>query len=312
MGMGGRDYYSKLHRFGMNGQIKDDEIVLGQFYSAEYWEYNNRLARRWNTDPDIRAWESSYSCFLSNPIYYTDPTGEAPPEKNSKVEKFKNWISGNSYKNEANQFAVENSIDESLISYNKKGHTVDITQVRSEKIGVNENGESIYELQESVISFRQNGSVTQSTYTSTCSLPLYDILYQPEKEYDTGPDVGLSPLFTVKNLRDLGKISKLAQLGRTSLKMTLPSWKKVTIDMEEILSGHTIGGSRVSKLKDLFPESFTATQVENTVRSAYKNVHSKLYTQGERILLQGTADNGIKVEMWLNKSTKTIETAYPK
>lgn len=47
------------------------------------------------------------------------------------------------------------------------------------------------------------------------------------------------------------------------------------------------------------------------VKNAYKNVHSKLQTQGDRMLLRGTASNGLEIEMWINKATKTIETAYP-
>jgi len=33
--------------------------------------------------------------------------------------------------------------------------------------------------------------------------------------------------------------------------------------------------------------------------------------QGERVLLEGTAKTGITVQMWLNKATNVIETAYP-
>ena len=77
------------------------------------------------------------------------------------------------------------------------------------------------------------------------------------------------------------------------------------VDIEHIASGHMIGGERVSSLKTLFSENLSKSQVQKLVINAYKN--SKLIkTQGERVLLQG---NGI--EMWVNKSTKTIETAYP-
>jgi hypothetical protein len=29
------------------------------------------------------------------------------------------------------------------------------------------------------------------------------------------------------------------------------------------------------------------------------------------VLLRGISDGGLKIEMWINKATKTIETAYP-
>ena len=71
------------------------------------------------------------------------------------------------------------------------------------------------------------------------------------------------------------------------------------------------GGKRVSALKDLFPEGMTKAQVEKVVRSAYKNVSEKVSSQGDRVLVRGTADSGLRIEMWVNKATKTIETAYP-
>jgi RHS repeat-associated protein len=120
---------------------------------------------------------------------------------------------------------------------------------------------------------------------------------------------GLIPLVSeVRSARNLGKISRV---GNNSLKMTLPAWKKVAIDIEHIASGHMKGGSRVSSNKTLFPDYMSTPQVEATVRSAYQNVLKRVSTQGERMLLQGTAANGIKVEMWLNNTTRTIETAYP-
>jgi ribosomal protein S2 len=53
----------------------------------------------------------------------------------------------------------------------------------------------------------------------------------------------------------------------------------------------------------------TPQKIENVVRNAYK-VCKKLQTQGERVLVVGTAD-GLTIEMWINTTTKTIETAYP-
>lgn len=98
---------------------------------------------------------------------------------------------------------------------------------------------------------------------------------------------------------------KHGNISSLSKSINLPSWKKIVIDMEHIASGHMVGGERVSSLKTLFSENLNKSQVEKLVISAYKS--SKLIkTQGERVLLQG---NGI--EMWLNKTTKTIETAYP-
>jgi RHS repeat-associated protein len=65
----------KWYRFGFNGQEKDNEIGQG-IYTAQYWEYDSRIGRRWNLDPKSLAFESSYSTNHNNPIIYSDPKGD--------------------------------------------------------------------------------------------------------------------------------------------------------------------------------------------------------------------------------------------
>ena len=63
-------------RYGFNGQEKDDEIYgAGNTMTAEFWEYDTRLGRRFNIDPVVKPWESSYAVFSDNPIYFSDPSG---------------------------------------------------------------------------------------------------------------------------------------------------------------------------------------------------------------------------------------------
>lgn len=60
----------------MNGQENDDEIAgTGNITTALFWEYDTRLGRRWNVDPEPYAFMSDYSCFADNPILLTDPLG---------------------------------------------------------------------------------------------------------------------------------------------------------------------------------------------------------------------------------------------
>ena len=64
------------YRFSLNGQEKDDEIYgKGNTTSAEFWEYDARLGRRFNTDPVFKAYESPYACFGNNPIWIVDLNG---------------------------------------------------------------------------------------------------------------------------------------------------------------------------------------------------------------------------------------------
>lgn len=66
-----------LLRFAFNGQEKVDEISgLGNHNTALFWEYDTRLGRRWNVDPVVKPFESSYATFSDNPIFNIDPNGD--------------------------------------------------------------------------------------------------------------------------------------------------------------------------------------------------------------------------------------------
>ena len=76
MPMPNRSYSPTEYKYGHNGQLKDDDIYgNGNAYTAQFWEYDPRLIRRWNRDPITKPWESPYGCFNENPIYFKDPSG---------------------------------------------------------------------------------------------------------------------------------------------------------------------------------------------------------------------------------------------
>jgi hypothetical protein len=63
--------------FGFNSQERDDEVSgTGNSYTAEFWQYDPRLGRRFNIDPKPNESISSYACFANNPIWYCDPDGD--------------------------------------------------------------------------------------------------------------------------------------------------------------------------------------------------------------------------------------------
>jgi hypothetical protein len=75
--LAGRSWQNIEYRFGgAGGQEKDNEIFIGA-YTAEFWEYDSRLGRRWNVDPETAhfPWQTSYSGFDNNPILLIDPNG---------------------------------------------------------------------------------------------------------------------------------------------------------------------------------------------------------------------------------------------
>ncbi len=76
MQMPGRTLTAANYRYGFNGQEKDNEISgEGNAYTAEFWEYDSRIGRRWNVDPVVKPWESPYVAFNNNPNIMIDPDG---------------------------------------------------------------------------------------------------------------------------------------------------------------------------------------------------------------------------------------------
>ena len=80
---------AETYRFGFNGQELDNEVtgVIGSHYTAEFWEYDSRLGRRWNLDPKPQISISDYACFGNNPIVNIDKLGDEWDESNDSKGK---------------------------------------------------------------------------------------------------------------------------------------------------------------------------------------------------------------------------------
>src|SRR5690625_4753177 len=73
------DEVGDRYRFGFNGQEKVNEMSgMGNHNTAEFWEYDTRLGRRWNVDPKsgLMPNESPYAVNHGNPIVYKDTKGD--------------------------------------------------------------------------------------------------------------------------------------------------------------------------------------------------------------------------------------------
>jgi rhs family protein (fragment) len=84
--------------------------------------------------------------------------------------------------------------------------------------------------------------------------------------------------------------------------------------MPHIMDRHTKCGdvAKQSGKKDLFPENMTERQIKKAILEAYSKA-KRIRTQSgdsNKVLVRGQAD-GMTIEMWVNKATKLIETAYP-
>jgi hypothetical protein len=86
---GSRSFNAPNYRYGMNGQMKTDEISgSGNHYTAKFWEYDPRLMFRWNLDPKPTVGLSDYACFGNNPILNVDPNGDFKYKFGARIYQF--------------------------------------------------------------------------------------------------------------------------------------------------------------------------------------------------------------------------------
>ena len=90
--------------------------------------------------------------------------------------------------------------------------------------------------------------------------------------------------------------------------ISLPAWRKVTLDIAHIAE-RLIAGGPLTEGRTVFPSTMNARSVARTIREAYE-AGAKVRVQGDRVVLHGDAA-GLTIEMWFNRLTNTIETAYP-
>lgn len=99
---------------------------------------------------------------------------------------------------------------------------------------------------------------------------------------------------------------------------SLPSWKKVKVNMPHIMSGHSSDGNRGPN-KDKFPPGMKEVAILKAIEEAYKHAEKidKIQYSWQngveqvKQLFQGPWENRV-IQFWYNFTTKTIETAWPK
>jgi hypothetical protein len=132
----------------MNGQGKDDEIAEG-IYTAQYWEYDSRLCRRWNLDPKPVVGISEYACFANNPILFTDVLGDTSALFKSDGTFWKFQVDGSTewrgvyYQNSTTTSSVDangNSIDITTytnpLTFQFNDPSVDVQAIKNKKINM--------------------------------------------------------------------------------------------------------------------------------------------------------------------------------
>jgi hypothetical protein len=99
-----------------------------------------------------------------------------------------------------------------------------------------------------------------------------------------------------------------AAVFRALKSISLPGWSKVTVDMAHIAERHMVGGALTAG-RDVFV-GMGKRGVLAAIRQAYGSA-GVVSVQSERLLLSGVTKTGMTVEMWFNRATNMIETAYP-
>ncbi len=81
------------YRYAFQGQEKVDEVSgKGSSYTAEFWQYDSRLGRRWNLDPKPNPAISPYATYANNPILYQDLLGDTIRVAGNKVQRIKTLL----------------------------------------------------------------------------------------------------------------------------------------------------------------------------------------------------------------------------
>ena len=92
----------------------------------------------------------------------------------------------------------------------------------------------------------------------------------------------------------------------------LPARKKMTLDIDHIVSGHMPNGPRNPDGKKTVFWGMTTQQVIRAIYEAYSN-STKLQTQGTNIRIMGYSNSfNLFIEMWIDITEFIIKTAYPK
>lgn len=125
MMMPGRKYQAGSgYRYGFNGQEKDNEINEN-IYTAQFWEYDSRIGRRWNVDPVYKESISNYSTFRNNPIIYVDPSGNTDYYNNVGA-----WIGSDGIDDGKKQIILTNSTAAIISAQTKLNKTITMDRTK--------------------------------------------------------------------------------------------------------------------------------------------------------------------------------------
>ena len=222
---------------------------------------------------DSRTW-NRYSYVLNNPIVFTDPTG-----------MFAQLLSNASA--QLNYAAVFDEID---VVAGDPGWQVELV------------------IHLDFLAGRTNFDFSFDGPRSTGNLLRRARAGGEWERFLLGMDYGLQDASTPLEWGVRSAVSSGLGAAAVRKAVNLPAWKKVLVDMAHIAERHMERGAKAAG-RTVFA-GMNERGVLAAVRQAYGSA-STVRSQGDRVLLSGQTRTGLTVEMWFNKTTNVIETAYP-
>ena|GEM_PF-3008652 len=164
------------YTFGFNGQEKDNEVSgFGNSNTAEFWQYDSRLGRRFNMDPVIVSWESPYACFRNNPNIFTDVKGDnsssssAGPEGFSAMSTAQLTEAFNAMNNAVLEYSFNQGKATALAWGNQQTSESSIENVKNRSLNGISTGGTYSTLQNSITITLANGKTVNALLTVTMS-----------------------------------------------------------------------------------------------------------------------------------------------
>ncbi len=125
MGMPGRKMFLEYYRFSYNGQERLTDLSLANDHTtALFWEYDTKLAKRWNLDPKLKTWESGYCVLGGNPVSNLDPLGDEWFKDKSGTRQFSPEINSRTKLGEGEVYIGATDIEETkrgIVNYRNDG-----------------------------------------------------------------------------------------------------------------------------------------------------------------------------------------------
>jgi RHS repeat-associated protein len=145
------------YQYGFNGQERSTEIGDNS-YTAEFWQYDSRIGRRWNIDPVYQ--HSPYATLANNPISFVDPDGA----DTINITRTTTRVVGGTIKSNLDNYP-------SIKIPDRITRTGDINITAAE-------GNDIFRITDININIDENGNETRTSNTTTLELNNPQTFYQ--------------------------------------------------------------------------------------------------------------------------------------